>query len=172
MMEENNELEIKEDPVNFQYTASRWFLSPIERVWLAWTEQNFMESWLSPKPFQILTKAHAFENEGLWHYQTDWPDATMKWYRMDYVKIEEPFFYSGNNVRSDEEGNIIEENPVALWEVYFSGKDNGTRVKVLITFASQEELNKFSATDFEKSFSSAHDILDAILKTAAENEEE
>lgn len=171
-MNQNYQTEFTKDEENIQIIALRRFYAPVELVWKSWTDHTLIDQWWAPKPYQIVTNAQFFEEGGYWLYSMMGPENETNWCRKDYEKIEEPFFYSGYNGFCDAEGNIIPEIPRMFWEVYFSGEEDGTRVKVIVTFSAVEEMDQNIERGFQDGFAAALKNLDLILAIESENEEE
>lgn len=171
-MEQSYQTEFTRDLENIQIISSRRFYAPIELVWKSWTDHNLIDQWWAPKPYQAITTRQSFEEGGFWLYYMQGPESQINWCRKDYEKIEEPFFYSAYNGFCDEQGNVNEDIPRGFWEVYFSGEEDGTRVKVIVTFSAAEDMDKIIEMGFLEGFASAHKNLDLILIKETEVEEE
>ncbi|MEI9910499.1 MAG: hypothetical protein WDO71_13020 [Bacteroidota bacterium] len=51
------------------------------------------------------------------------------------------------------------------WENIFTATGAGTKVNVIITFASKEDMEKIVSMGFKEGFAMAHNNLDELLKT-------
>ena len=54
------------------------------------------------------------------------------------------------------------------WQVAFSPTAGGTRVQVVITFRSEEDMQKIVEMGFEEGFTAAHGNLDELLAAGVE----
>lgn len=55
------------------------------------------------------------------------------------------------------------ELPNMHWKNSFTATSTGTKVNVVVTFASKEDLEKIKAMGFKEGFSMAHENLEALL---------
>lgn len=148
---------------NNQLTVVRDFNAPVEQVWRAWTEPPLLDQWWAPHPWKAKTKRMEFTEGGTWLYAMLGPNGEEAWSRADFEAIEQGKSYSGQDAFCDADGNIASEPPGMHWQVSFAPVAAGTRVTVLITFRSEEDLQKIVDMGFKEGFTAAHGNLDALL---------
>ena len=62
----NNKTVVVKDLEEKSILVSRTFSAPLEKVWLAFTESEFLEQWWAPKPWKAETKRMNFSVGGYW----------------------------------------------------------------------------------------------------------
>ena len=159
----NTQTIVSKDLTNKKIVVVREFDAPVDQVWKAWTDSNILDSWWAPRPWTTKTKSMDFREGGRWLYAMVGPDGTETWCRVDYKKIDANKTFSSEDAFCDEAGNDNSDFPLMQWKNEFSKTATGTKVKVEITFASEEDLNKILEMGFEEGFKSAFDNLDELL---------
>jgi uncharacterized protein YndB with AHSA1/START domain len=149
-----------------QLTIVRDFDAPVEQVWRAWTEPSLLDQWWAPKPWKARTKSMELKEGGTWLYAMLGPAGEESWCRADFEIVDPGKRYTGTDAFCDENGNVVNEPPGMHWQVSFAPTSTGTRVHVVITFASEEDLNKIVAMGFKEGFTAAHSNLDELLAAA------
>ena len=144
--------------------VEREFDAGIELVWRAWTDPELLTEWWAPKPFKAIIKHMDFREGGHCHYYMLGPDGSKFWCMADYITIKNQRSFTARDYFCDEEKNINAELPGMHWEVMFSPTVTGTKVNVIITYASKEDMEKIISMGFKEGFSMAHDNLDELLK--------
>lgn len=146
-----------------QLTVVRDFDAPVEQVWRAWTELALLDLWWAPKPWKAATKSMDFREGGTWLYAMEGPEGEEHWSKADFETIIAGKRYTGMDAFCDESGNVNPDMPRTQWDVSFSPTNGGTRVTVVMTFASEEDLNKTIEMGFKEGFTAAHGNLDELL---------
>ena len=162
-MSQNNQTIINTDLANKKIVVTREFNAPLEDVWKAWTERNILDEWWAPKPWKARTKSMDFKPGGRWLYAMVGPNGEEHWARMDFKSIDAKKSYTGQDSFCDENGNIFSDPPGMFWENKFSESGGVTKVEVILTFASEEDLNKMIEMGFKEGFTMAHGNLDELL---------
>ncbi|MES1215871.1 MAG: SRPBCC domain-containing protein [Bacteroidota bacterium] len=145
--------------------VEREFEAGLEQVWQAWTDSEILEQWWAPKPFTAVTKSMNFKEGGNWHYYMLGPDGSKFWCMINYLKIVKLKMFTAQDAFCDEEGNKNTELPNMHWENTFTATGAGTKVNVVVTFATTEDLEKIIAMGFKEGFAMAHDNLEELLKS-------
>ena len=153
-----------------QLTIVRDFDAPVEQVWRAWTERSLLDLWWAPQPWKAATKSMDFREGGTWLYAMEGPGGEEHWSKADFETINPRKRYTGRDAFCDENGNVSGEMPGMHWDVSFASVGGGTRVTILITFASEEDLNKIVEMGFKEGFTEAHGNLDELLARGAQNQ--
>ncbi len=151
------------DLVNNKILVEREFAGTLEQVWRAWTESEILEKWWAPLPFKAVTKEMDFREGGHWWYHMLGPDGSKFWCWLDYLSISRLEKFTARNIFCDEEGKPNTELPDMHWENFFSSTGAGTKVKITVTFASKEDLEKIVSMGFQEGFRMAHENLDKLL---------
>lgn len=163
-MSSNNETVITKDQAKKQLKVVRQFDAPIETVWKAWTESKLLDQWWAPRPWMTRTKSMDFRPGGNWLYSMVGPEGEQHFARMDYESIDAPKSYSGIDAFCDENGVVNEELPGMHWNAQFKSKGSTTTVEVIITFVSEEQMEKVVEMGFKEGFTMAHGNLDELLE--------
>jgi uncharacterized protein YndB with AHSA1/START domain len=163
-MSANNETVYTKDVAKKQMTVVRKFDAPIEQVWKAWTESSLLDQWWAPKPWKARTKSMDFRPGGKWIYAMVGPEGEQHFARMDYETITPQKGYTSEDSFCDENGVKNEEMPSMHWNTQFASTGSGTTVTVLITFSSEEAMDKLVEMGFKEGFAMAHSNLDELLQ--------
>ena len=142
---------------------NRAFKAPLEKVWTAWTDSKALDQWWAPKPWKAKTKTQDFKEGGYWLYAMTGPDGTEVWARIDYITISSPTQFTAVDSFCDEKGNPNKDFPSINWKCDFSNIENGTNVKVEMTFKKVEDIQKIIEMGFQEGFAMAHGNLDELL---------
>ena len=153
-----------EDMTNNTMLVERDFDGTLEQVWQAWTDIEILEQWWAPLPFKAVTKTMNFSEGGYWHYYMLGPDGSKFWCMLRYLEIEPLKMFTARDEFADEEGNKNTDLPNMHWKNSFNSTSTGTKVKVLVTFASKEDMQKITEMGFKEGFAMAHENLDKLLK--------
>lgn len=142
----------------------RDFEGSLEQVWQAWTDSEILEQWWAPLPFKAITKTMNFTEGGCWHYYMLGPDGSKFWCMLNYLQIERLKMFTAMDSFADEDGKENTELPNMNWKNSFATTSTGTKVTVLVTFASKEDMQKITEMGFKEGSAMAHDNLDKLLK--------
>ena len=106
----------KNDPANklSEFTISRTFDAPRERVWKAWTEVDQMKQWWGPKGSEILDYKMDIRPGGISHYRMRFVGQDM-WGKCVYREIVKPERLVWINSFADEKGNTARHPLSPVW---------------------------------------------------------
>ena len=152
-----------EDIANNKLLVEREFDGTVEQVWKAWTEPELLDEWWAPKPWKANTKFMDFRTGGHWFYYMVGPDSSRHYCRADYTSVIPNKSFIGDDLFCDEDGNKTTDLPRMHWEAEFTATNRGTKVNLIVSFASKEDMEKIVAMGFKEGFSMAHENLDALL---------
>jgi len=151
------------DASNKKLKVERVFDAPVEMVWKAWTQPELLDQWWAPKPWKANTQSMNFKEGGTWLYYMEGPDGSRHYCKVEYNTIVPNKSFTGIDAFADEKGNTLTEPPGMDWHCVFIPEGNTTRVKVEVTFASEEDLKKIVEMGFKEGFAAAHANLDELL---------
>ncbi len=143
--------------------VEREFAADRDMVWAAWTEPELLDLWWAPRPYQTQTVSMDFRSGGAWFYYMYNPEGERHYCRADYSEVLPKESFTGLDAFCDEHGNVSTEMPRANWKSNFFDKDGHTLVKVEISYASLDELEKVIEMGFKDGFSMALQNLDQYL---------
>ena len=152
-----------ENSTNNTLLVERDFDASLEQVWRAWTDHEVLAEWWAPLPFKAITKTMDFSEGGHWHYYMLGPDGSKFWCMLRYLEIETLKWFTARDEFADEEGNKNMELPGMHWKNTFTSTGTGTKVIVLVSFASAADMQKITEMGFKEGFAMAHDNLDKLL---------
>lgn len=144
--------------------VTREFAADLELVWDAWTKPEILDQWWAPKPYRTETKSMDFREGGHWLYVMLGPAEEKIWCKADYTAIELQKFFTGLDAFCDENGNVSNDFPRALWTNSFTGNNATTTVNVSIKYASLEALEKIIQMGFKEGFTMALENLDQYIE--------
>ena len=159
-----NKTTITKDAANKKMVVFRNFDAPVEQVWAAWTQKELLEQWWAPEPWKAHSKSMDFSEGGSWLYAMVGPDGNEHWAKVVYETIKPIDYFTAKDCFCDAEGNENRELPGMHWKNIFHKDGNATKVEVLITFPTQEALEKIVEMGFEEGFTMAHGNLDRLLQ--------
>lgn len=156
------------DKENKTIQVIREFDAALDVVWRAWTESELLDQWWGPKPWRAETKLMDFREGGHWLYAMVGPENEKHWSKASYLSIKSKKSFTARDGFSDEDGVMNPEFPQNLWESHFSATDNNqTRVDVMLTFDSMEDLEKTIEMGFKEGFTMGLQQLDELLSRKA-----
>jgi len=152
------------DRKNKQIHVEREFAAPVETVWSAWTQSEFLDQWWAPKPWKAETKIMDFRVGGRWLYAMVSPDGNKHWSLTEYKSVAPQKNYTGLVMFCDESGNANADTPRSLWNNTFNADGDSTVVDILIKFDKLEDLEMLVGMGFEGGFKMGLSNLDELLE--------
>lgn len=155
--------EFVKDLENSTLTVNREFNADLSLVWRAWTEPDLLCQWWAPRPWRCETISMDFRPGGKWVYVMVGPEGERHGGLQVYSEILHEVHFKGNDAFADEQGNINENLPVAIWENTFTPTENGTLVKTVAKYPNPEALQVVLNMGMEEGLKMAQAQLDALL---------
>ncbi len=153
----------EKDLANKKLNIERSFDGSLEKVWKAWTEADIIDQWWAPKPYKAVTKQMDCRTGGMWLYSMNGPEGDGQFCRVDYKNVAPMATLSSKTGFCDEEGNYSNDFPLMYWDCTFNGNDDETTVNMVISFESQEAMEKYLEMGFKEGFEAALGNLDEVL---------
>ncbi len=144
-------------------TVERSFKAPLDPVWAAWTQADILCQWWAPKPYECVIKSLDFREGGRWLYYMQGPEGDRHWCYFDYKTVRPKTYFSGSDAFCDEHGVANSIKPKVSWEATFSEGKDQTMVRMVLHFASPEDLDQIVAMGFREGFTMGLDQLDELL---------
>jgi uncharacterized protein YndB with AHSA1/START domain len=135
-------------------------------VWKAFTDQEVLDQWWAPKPWQSRTKSMKFEAGGRRLYAMVGPEGEEHWAFQDFVEIDAINHFKYTDGFTDSDGNLNTEMPTSEWVLDFSEKEGVTTVAILIKHKSLADLELVIQLGFKDGFTMALDYLTGELLPA------
>jgi uncharacterized protein YndB with AHSA1/START domain len=154
---------IKRDFEEKSITVSREFNAPLELVWRAYTEKEFLNQWWGPAPWKAETKSMDFREGGFWLYAMAGPENQKHWARMNYLKINKHKNFEVEDFFCDETGNVDSKLPASKGEFIFTKTSTGINVDFKLKFSTEEALKQTIEMGFEQGISQCVDQLEVLL---------
>lgn len=146
-------------------TVRREFAAKRQLVWDCHTKSELLEKWFAPKPFKAKTKSMEFKEGGHWIYAMVDPEGKEHWGHTKYIKIKPIDYYQAQDAFADENGNINQELPTAVWDVTFTDKGNHTVVETIATYKSLQEIETVVNMGMREGLNASLENLDELLLT-------
>ena len=154
----------EKDLANKKLNIERSFDGSLEKVWKAWTDASILDQWWAPKPYRAETKKMDFRVGGTWLYSMIGPEGDIHWSKEDYKEITPMKHIVGIDGFCDENGNDNADFPKMYWDKKFSGNENETTVKIVISFDDEAALQKYLEMGFKEGFEAGLNNLDEVLE--------
>jgi uncharacterized protein YndB with AHSA1/START domain len=154
---------VKKDLEDKSITISREFKAPVEMVWRAYTEKEFLDKWWGPSPWRAETKSMEFREGGHWLYAMVSPENQKHWAKMNYSKINKHHKIEKQDFFCDETGKENDMFPPSNGSVVFTKTESGTNVDYKLKFTSQEGLDQLIQMGFEQGMSMCLEQLETLL---------
>lgn len=143
--------------------VERSFNAPLDAVWAAWTEADILCQWWAPKPYVCVIRSLDFREGGRWSYCMEGPKGDRHWCLFDYGTIRPKTYFAGTDAFCDEHGVVSAIKPRVRWETHFQPEEGWTLVRVVLHFATPEDLEQLVQMGFKEGFTMGLDQLDALL---------
>jgi uncharacterized protein YndB with AHSA1/START domain len=151
------------DKENLIITVERSYDAPVDLVWKAWTEAEFLGQWWAPKPWKAITKDMDFREGGRWLYAMTSPEGQQHWDLKTFMKITPGKSFTYRSTFSDENGIVKPETQGSIWENTFTEHNGGTMVTNHIQVPSLEHLEAHIKMGFKEGYTMGLDQLEDVL---------
>jgi uncharacterized protein YndB with AHSA1/START domain len=141
----------------------REFDADLSLVWDAYTKQELLDQWWTPKPFTSKTKFMNFEVGGRRFYAMVSPEGQERWSVQKYTSISPKTNFKFLNAFADEDENP--ELPGSEWDFNFSEQTGKTTVSITIYNESLARMEKMIEMGFKEGYAMQMKNLDELLAT-------
>lgn len=133
------------------------------RVWQLWSDARQLERWWGPPSWPATFRSHDFVEGGGCSYHMTGPDGEIAngWWK--FRAIEEPNRIEFEDGFSDDSGEPDPTMPKIRGTVELESIAAGTRLTVVSSFASPEQMEQLSAMGMEEGMRQAMGQMDSIL---------
>lgn len=139
------------------------FDADVKRVWQIWEDPRQLERWWGPPTWPATFEQLDFEPGGKAAYYMTGPDGTKArgWWRIN--AIQAPNQLEFDDGFADENGDHVEAMGTTHATVTLEEIGDRTRMTVLSTFESEEQMNKMVEMGMEEGMKEAAGQIDAVL---------
>jgi uncharacterized protein YndB with AHSA1/START domain len=139
----------------------REFDAELDLVWDAYTKQELLDQWWSPKPYLSVTKIMDFEPGGRRFYAMVSPEGEERWSVQKYISITPKSHFKFFNAFSDKDENM--QLPGSEWDLYFTEDNGKTTVQISIYNESLERMERLIEMGFTKGMAMTLKNLEELL---------
>ena len=151
------------DVENLTLAFTTEFPADVDRVWQLWADPRQLERWWGPPTVPATFTKLEFAPGGDARYYMTMPDGTKAygWWRI--LSVDAPVRLEFEDGFADDSGEPIDVTDVASCVVTFETIDNGTRMTLVNTFRSTEQLDEMMKMGMEEGMAQALGQIDGIL---------
>jgi uncharacterized protein YndB with AHSA1/START domain len=145
------------------FTLIAEFDASVDRVWRIWEDPRQLERWWGPPTWPATFERHDFAPGGEASYYMTGPDGEKArgWWRI--TAIQAPNRLEFDDGFADDNGAPVEAMGTTHATVTLEEIGGRTRMTVLSTFESEEQLNKMVEMGMEEGMKEAAGQIDALL---------
>jgi uncharacterized protein YndB with AHSA1/START domain len=142
------------------------FDADVERVWQIWEDPRQLERWWGPPTWPATFERHDFVPGGEATYFMTGPEGEKSrgWWR--FGAIDAPNRLEFDDAFADDNGEPLMDQGVSHAVMTLEGRDGRTRMTVVSTFETAEQLEQLVAMGMEEGLKQAMGQIDAILAEA------
>ena len=145
------------------FTLVTEFDADVKRVWQVWEDPRQLERWWGPPTWPATFEQLEFQPGGKAAYYMTGPDGTKArgWWRI--TSIQAPNQLEFDDGFADENGDHVEAMGITHATVTLEEIGDRTRMTVLSTFESEEQMNQMVEMGMEEGMKEAAGQIDALL---------
>lgn len=139
------------------------FSAPVERVWQLWADPRQLERWWGPPTWPATFEEHDLNPGGTVSYYMTGPEGEKArgWWRV--TSVTPPRALDFIDGFADDEGTPANDMPETVVSVRLSENGAGTRMELLSTFESREQMDQLVTMGMEEGLRGAVGQIDALL---------
>ena len=151
------------NPEALSFTLIAEFDADVERVWQIWEDPRQLERWWGPPTWPATFEKHEFAPGGEASYFMTGPDGEKArgWWRI--TAVQAPSRLEFDDGFADDDGAPVEAMGTTHATVTLKAVGDRTRMTILSTFESEEQLNKMVEMGMEEGMKEAAGQIDALL---------
>jgi uncharacterized protein YndB with AHSA1/START domain len=142
-------------------SITREFDAELSLVWDAFTNQEILDQWWAPKPFESKTKVMEFKVGGRRFYAMVSPEGQEMWQLQQYTSITPKTNFKFLSVFADKDENP--HLPGSNWDLNFKEENNITKVSISIYNESLERMEKMIEMGFKEGLTMTLNELTNVL---------
>jgi uncharacterized protein YndB with AHSA1/START domain len=155
---------VDRDPKALTMTIVSEFEAPIDKVWQLWENPRLLERWWGPPTYPATFVEHDLRAGGSSKYFMTGPegDKSRGWWRV--LAAEAPNSLELEDGFADDSGNPNPDMPTTRMRMDLSESNGVTRMTIVGTFPSLEEMEKLVSMGMEEGMKEALGQIDEILR--------
>ena len=151
------------NPEALSLTLVAEFDAGVERVWQLFEDPRQLERWWGPPTYPATFYKHDFVPGGKASYYMTGPEGDKAHGWWEFTSIEAPGRLEFNDGFADNDGNPTGELGISHATVTIESAGERTRMTILSTFESEEQLEQVMQMGMEEGLKEAVGQIDAIL---------
>ena len=156
-------ISMDKNPEALSMTLVAEFDAGVERVWQLWEDPRQLERWWGPPTYPATFHTHQFVPGGKANYYMTSPEGEKFHGWWEFTAIEAPRQLEFNDGFADSDGNPTGEHGTSHALVTLEPLGGRTRMTILSTFESEEQLEEMVAMGMMEGMQEAAGQIDAIL---------
>jgi uncharacterized protein YndB with AHSA1/START domain len=151
------------NPEALSFTLIAEFDAGVERVWQVWEDPRQLERWWGPPSWPATFEKHELTPGGEASYFMTGPDGEKArgWWRI--TAVQAPSHLEFDDGFADDDGAPVEAMGTTHATVTLEPIGDRTRMTILSTFESEEQLNQMVEMGMEEGMKEAAGQIDALL---------
>jgi uncharacterized protein YndB with AHSA1/START domain len=151
------------NPEALSFTLIAEFDAGVERVWQVWEDPRQLERWWGPPSWPATFEKHELTPGGEASYFMTGPDGEKArgWWRI--TAVQAPSHLEFDDGFADDDGAPVEAMGTTHATVMLEAIGDRTRMTILSTFESEEQLNQMVEMGMEEGMKEAAGQIDALL---------
>ena len=151
------------NPEALSFTLIAEFDAGVERVWQVWEDPRQLERWWGPPSWPATFEKHELTPGGEASYFMTGPDGEKArgWWRI--TAVQAPSHLEFDDGFADDDGAPVEAMGATHATVTLEAIGDRTRMTILSTFESEEQLNQMVEMGMEEGMKEAAGQIDALL---------
>lgn len=156
-----------------EFTMSRLFKAPRQKLWDAWTRPELLATWFGPKGATMTIVSADIRPGGVVHSHMDFPGGPRIWAKFVYRAVEPLKLLSWEHSFSDEQANIADSPFGGPWPKILLNtvvfEDEGADTRIRLTSrpyrATAEEVAEFRGMNESMSggWGGSFEVLEEVL---------
>jgi uncharacterized protein YndB with AHSA1/START domain len=152
------------DTANLTLTVASEFEAPVERVWRVIADARSLERWWGPPTWPATFTRHELVPGGSSRYYMTGPEGQRAYGWWTTISVEPPHRLEVDDGFAGDDGEPLPgEEPMRMVITLEAMGSEGTRLTIVTTFASKEQLAKVSEMGMEEGLTLALGQIDALL---------
>jgi uncharacterized protein YndB with AHSA1/START domain len=156
-------LDVEKDPEARTLTVVAEFAAPVERVWALYADPRQLERHWGPPGWPATFVQHELAPGARTHYFMTGPDGEQAHGVWNVVAVDEPRSFDIDDAFADEQGVPNEEMGWTHMSVGLEPVERGTRVVLVSTFQSAEQLQQMVEMGMEEGLKGAMGQIEGLL---------